>query len=54
MTATFSTKAGEKIPVSPKYETEITPTVWVQLVRGQAAPFEAALHGAAISFHYAP
>jgi hypothetical protein len=31
MTATLVTKAGEKIPVSSKYETEIAPTVWVQL-----------------------
>ena len=31
MTATLVTKAGEKIPVSSKYKTEITPTVWVQL-----------------------
>jgi hypothetical protein len=31
MTATLVTKAGEKIPVSSKHETEITPTVWVQL-----------------------
>jgi hypothetical protein len=31
MTATLITKNGEKIPVSSKYETEIAPTVWVQL-----------------------
>ena len=31
MTATLVTKTGEKIPVSSKYETEIAPTVWVQL-----------------------
>ena len=30
-TATLITKDGEKIPVSSKYETEIAPTVWVQL-----------------------
>jgi hypothetical protein len=30
-TATLITKDGEKIPISSKYETEITPTVWVQL-----------------------
>ena len=29
MTATLVTKAGEKIPISSKYETEILPTVWV-------------------------
>jgi len=29
MTATLVTRAGEKIPVSSKYETEIAPTVWV-------------------------
>ena len=31
MAATLVTKAGKKIPVSSKYETEIAPTVWVQL-----------------------
>jgi hypothetical protein len=31
MTATLVTKAGEKIPVSSMYETEVAPTVWVQL-----------------------
>ena len=30
-TAALITKDGEKIPVSSKYETEIAPTVWVQL-----------------------
>ena len=30
-TATLVTKAGDKIPVSAKHETEIAPTVWVQL-----------------------
>jgi hypothetical protein len=30
-TATLVTKNGEKIHVSSKYETEISPTVWVQL-----------------------
>jgi hypothetical protein len=30
-TATLITKDGEKIPVSSKYETEIMPTIWVQL-----------------------
>ena len=31
MTATLVTKAGEKIPISSRYETEIMPTIWVQL-----------------------
>jgi hypothetical protein len=30
-TATLITKDGEKVPVSSEHETEITPTVWVQL-----------------------
>jgi hypothetical protein len=30
-TATLITKDGQKIPISAKYETEISPTVWVQL-----------------------
>ena len=30
-TATLITKDGEKVAVSAKYETEIVPTVWVQL-----------------------
>jgi len=30
-TATLITKGGEKIPISSVYETEIAPTVWVQL-----------------------
>jgi hypothetical protein len=30
-TATLITKEGEKIPVSADHETEIAPTVWVQL-----------------------
>jgi hypothetical protein len=30
-TATLITKSGEKIPISSVYETEIAPTVWVQL-----------------------
>jgi hypothetical protein len=30
-TATLITKDGQKIPVSSKHETEIAPTVWVQL-----------------------
>jgi hypothetical protein len=30
-TATLITMDGEQIPVSSKYETEIAPTVWVQL-----------------------
>ena len=31
MTAALITKDGEKIPVSSEHETEIAPTVWVQL-----------------------
>jgi hypothetical protein len=30
-TATLITKDGEKVPVSSDHETEIAPTVWVQL-----------------------
>ena len=30
-TATLITKDGQKIPISSKYETEIMPTIWVQL-----------------------
>jgi hypothetical protein len=30
-TATLITKGGEKIPISSVYETEIAPTIWVQL-----------------------
>jgi len=30
-TATLIAKDGEKIPISSKYETEIVPSVWVQL-----------------------
>jgi hypothetical protein len=30
-TATLITKDGQKVPVSSKHETEIAPTVWVQL-----------------------
>jgi hypothetical protein len=30
-TATLITKDGEKIPVSSDHETEIAPTIWVQL-----------------------